>query len=88
MAESEIICDDSTPFYYSSNRGGTTLELNGFVVNKERTVESKIYWRYEDRKLKGLIIMNGEILAKMSAYTTHVSCQFEAEVQISMSRLK
>ena len=48
MAEAEM-CDDSTPVYYSSNRGKTKLELNGFVYNKDRTVESKIYWRCEDR---------------------------------------
>ena len=47
MAE---ICDNSTPVYYSSNRGGTKLELKGFVYDKDRTVESKIYWRCEDRK--------------------------------------
>ena len=87
MAESEI-CDDSTPAYYSSNIGGTKLELNGFVYNKDETVESKIYWRCKDRKCKGQIGMNGEILPKMSAYTTHGPCQFEAEVHKSMSRLK
>ena len=59
MAEAEI-CDNSTPVYYSSDRGGTKLELKGFVYNKDRTVESKIYWRCEDRKCKGRIVMNGE----------------------------
>ena len=48
MPEAEI-CDDSTPVYYSSNRGGTKLELKGFVYNKDRTVESKIYWCYDNR---------------------------------------
>ena len=85
MAESEIICHDSTSVYYSSNRGGTTLELNGFVYNKDRTLESKIYWRREDRKRKGGIVMNEETLVKLSAYTTHGPCQFKTEVQISMS---
>ena len=33
-----IICDNSTPVYYSSNRGGTTLELKGFVYNKDKTL--------------------------------------------------
>ena len=32
--------------------------------------------------------MNGENLVKVSAHTTHGPCQFEAEVQKSMSRLK
>ena len=32
--------------------------------------------------------MNGEILVKVSAHTTHGPCQFEAEVQNSMCRLK
>ena len=38
MGEAEI-SDNSTPVYYSSNRGGTKLELNGFVYNKDRTVK-------------------------------------------------
>ena len=37
MAEAEI-CDNSTPVYYSSNRGGTKLELKGFMFNKDRTI--------------------------------------------------
>ena len=37
MAEAEI-CDNSTPVYYSSNRGGTKLELMGFVYSKYRTI--------------------------------------------------
>ena len=49
MAEAEV-CDRSTPVYYSSKGGGTKLELTGFVYNKDRTVESKIYWRCKDRK--------------------------------------
>ena len=87
MTEAEI-CDYSTPVYYFSNRGGTKLELKGFVYNKDRTVESKVYWRCEDRKCKGRIVMNGENLVNMSAHTTHGPCQFEAEVQKYMSRLK
>ena len=87
MAEAEI-CYNSTPVYYSSNRGGTKLELKGFVYNKDRTVESKVYWRCEDRKCKSRIVMDGENLVKVSAHTTHGPCQFEAEVQKSMSRLK
>ena len=74
MAEAEI-CDTSTPVYYSSNRGGTKLELKGFVYNKDRTVESKIYWRCLDRKCKG------RNLVKVSAHTTHGPCNFETEVQ-------
>ena len=84
MAEAEN-CDNSTPVYYSNNRGRTKLELKGFVSNKDKTVESKIYWRCEDRKCKGRIVMNGENLVKVSANTTHGLCQFEAEVQKSMS---
>ena len=82
MAEAEL-CDNSTPVYYSSNRGGTKIELKGFVYNKDITVESKMYWRCEDRKCKGRIVMNGENLIKVSAHTTHGPCQFETEVQKS-----
>ena len=56
MAEAEF-CDTSTPVYYSSNRGGTKLKFKGFVYNKDRTIESKINWRCEDRKCKGRIVM-------------------------------
>ena len=52
MAEAEIR-DKSTPVYYSSNGGGTKLELKGFMYNKDRTFESKVYWRCEDRKCIG-----------------------------------
>ena len=58
------------------------------MYNNDRTVESQVYWRCEDRKCKGRIVMNGENLVKVSAHTTHGPCQFEAEVQKSMSRLK
>ena len=50
--------------------------------------ESKIYWLCEDRKCKGRIVMDGGILGKVSAHTTHGPCQFQAEVQKSMCRLK
>ena len=75
MAEAEI-CNNSTPVYYSSNRVGTVVELKGFMYNKYRTDESKIYWPCEDRKCNGRIVMNGEILVKVSAHTTHGPCQF------------
>ena len=47
------------------------------MYNKDRTVESKIYWRWEDRKCKGRIAVNGENLVKVSAHTTHGPCKFE-----------
>ena len=83
MTEAEIH-DGSKPVYYSSKRGGTKMELNGFLYNKDRNFQSKIYWRCEDRKCKGRVVMNGENPEKMSAHTTHGRCMFEAEVQKSV----
>ena len=39
-------------YIFSSNRGGTKMELNGFVYNKDGTVKNNVYWRCEDRQCK------------------------------------
>ena len=75
MAEAEIR-DKSTPVYYSSNGGGTKLELKGFMYNKDRTFESKVYWRCEDRKCKGQnIIMLLQFCSIQFRYILYFSLQ-------------
>ena len=33
------------------------MELNGYVYNKDRSAESKVYWRCEDRTCKGRVVI-------------------------------
>ena len=64
------------------------MELNGYVYNKDRSAESKVYWRCEERTCKGRVVIKDNNQVKMTTHTTHGPCKLEAKVQKSMARLK
>lgn len=80
MAQADI----REPVFSSTNRGGTKMELNGFLYNKDRAIESNLYWRCEDRQCKGRVITLDNIPVKTTSHTTHGPCKFEGEVQKSL----
>ena len=63
MAEANVPCE---PAYYSSNRGGAKMELNGFVYKKDKSSNSKVYWRCEERTCKGRVVMQSNNPVKMT----------------------
>ena len=68
----------SGPVYYPSNRGSTKIDLNGYVYNKDRSAERKVYWRCEKRTCKGRVVIKDNNPVKMTTHTTHGPCKLEA----------
>ena len=58
------------------------------VYSKDKSFDSKMYWRCEDRTCKGRLVMQSNNPVKMTSHTTHGPNKFEAEVQKPMGRLK
>ena len=64
------------------------MELNCYVYNNDRSAESKVYWRCDERTCKGRVVIKDNNPVKMTTHTTHGPCLFEAQVQKSMTSLK
>ena len=71
MADANSPCE---PVYYSTNRGGTKMELNGFVYNKDRSSDSKpkVYWRCEDRTCNGRVVRQSNNPVQMTSLSGNI----------------
>ena len=64
MAEANAPCKH---VYYSSSRGGTKMELNGFVYNEDKSSDSKVYWRRGCRTCRMVMQSNNSV--KITSHT-------------------
>ena len=56
--------DNEIPTFFLSSRGGKKMGLKGYVYSKDGENKDTVYWRCEDRKCKGRVVMKDSRVIK------------------------
>ena len=79
------------PEFYNSTRGAQKMAFKGFQYGKDKQMDTKIYWKCDDRACKGRVVTSsGEpvIILKETPHNLHGPSVAQIEVKKSLARMK
>lgn len=79
------------PEFYNNTRGAKKVAIKGFQYGKDKQMDTKIYWKCDDRACKGRVMTSsGEpvTILKETPHNLHGPSVAQIEVKKSLARMK